>query len=753
MADPAASPNPGPQQEQMANKDSQTYELQILRRDLKETYPKCSELPAVAPYRGDLACASSQFFNTVHSGYYPSLKDDPISKTPDGKQGTPVGLGLLLSGGYEASAYLDAEVLVTTLNSGDQAPKTIKDRQMQVQRNISENRPMAVIVQKDSMASEEDSKKASDKDSKRKASGKGFPLFPCTLENMREGEYPNEDLESWPLGWFMPLYMWALRAENGKPIYQIIMSKMALAEHSFWANPDHAHPPKLEDRDFTIMPEVEDCSVCSEQSLRLFKENFVCLNQECPAWCKSGGKFIEVGKVDDKGNVIQHWTYTDCLLQERFDPRTPVEAPVPAYPDLYEPFTDMAQRYTEQMKIFQDDMAHNRQPDQQVIAALCKSSSQGFQCPDCSRLNSRVRWDGWSCSKKSCGFYFDAPPPYLTPEFLKRCSDAEDEKRKWKNLDPTKQAGYQGSEKIDDYTFDHHHFGDEDGGKYGISHGKPGTEAMRWCDDLLARVQEEIGTGRTPIARRRHNTQLSTTLTNHFTVNTGTVYTYRAHVPTIAFEDAPLFKEATEHIGKLLQDLFQIPEAERPNQCYIAAYTPGSSMNYHSDRALGKIVISVTSGGSCTFVIGIKKIFDYGRAEEGKPWITDDPVVVGCLEYEYRREIKDKLIAGEITQAEWQKLFEARMSKLKMHKPRTPRPLAKFHLKHGDICIMNGKLFQEYFKHCAEVNGQMPLRIALTFRTVQEAMTVLAMLQGSKVTKRGNDAAEAGPSKKAKTAK
>lgn len=77
--------------------------------------------------------------------------------------------------------------------------------------------------------------------------------------------------------------------------------------------------------------------------------------------------------MDKKGNVIKHWTYTDCLIQERFDPQIPVEAPISAYPNLYEPFPDMAQRYTDQMKIFNDDIAQNRQPDQQVIAALCKS--------------------------------------------------------------------------------------------------------------------------------------------------------------------------------------------------------------------------------------------------------------------------------------------------------------------------------------------------------------------------------------------
>ncbi|CAN8105887.1 unnamed protein product [Discula destructiva] len=517
----------------------------------------------------------------------------------------------------------------------------------------------------------------------------------------------------------------------------VILEKVDLEKRSWWANPAHASPPSITERDFTTKAEAEDCPVCDEQSIRMFTEGFVCLNTECPEWWKSEGATIEHG--DD-------WTYSNRFLQQRFDRSLEVRGLDPALPKLYMEFDVFFKKnYTDLAEV----IFHQEVPKQQSIVALCQGLMKGFACPreqgGCGKLNARVRWSEWHCANPSCTFRRHAPPPTLSPAFLSQCTKKEDAQRKWKGFNFLKVPGYQEKSHCGNYMAHKYKLAED----CYISILRPDETGLQKADDMFCKILDQANNNQIHLERRTHQTKGGKVLTNHFTMNYGEVYKYKTHVPTLPFADAPpSVEQAVEYMNQQLQTFFS-KNTGTFNQLYFACYLAAMAMNMHDDgeAGLGPIVAGWNLGGRGTFSFAIKPLFDNGRpmTSEGKPrvggqWITEDPLIIGCKEYEYRKEIQTRLQVGEITLDEWRQLFAKRMEKAQG----TRRVLMKFPLDHGDIIVMHGSKTQTYLEHSAEVDKAMPMRLALTFRTVEGDMEI------KRKPKRGSEVGEASSAKRHK---
>lgn len=136
-----------------------------------------------------------------------------------------------------------------------------------------------------------------------------------------------------------------------------------------------------------------------------------------------------------------------------------------------------------------------------------------------------------------------------------------------------------------------------------------------------------------------------------------------------------------------------------------------------------------TLGGHATFKFSIKPQFNYGRRQKGGKWMKPqgglvDIVPAGCIEEDFRADLKAKFERREISAEEWtnrlQEHMDAHVANLAYKKLYPKRVLVSFTVEHGDVVIMWGPNTQRYMEHMVECCS--PLRFAITLRRVTKDM-------------------------------
>lgn len=176
------------------------------------------------------------------------------------------------------------------------------------------------------------------------------------------------------MGWFQVTHIWAEKS-NGKTCFKFRLEKIDLKSKSWWAPSNTPMPPT--DRDFVTKTECCTCVKCTVESIQVFQQTWMCLNEACPLfWTVNGGK------------PPAGLTYNPTFLSERSEWPKRIKPPFPLRP-----------------AVFTVDPGH---PE----LAYSLASWKGMVCPNCGRCNSRILWRKWRCATQGCGFWHDIQ---LTP--------------------------------------------------------------------------------------------------------------------------------------------------------------------------------------------------------------------------------------------------------------------------------------------------------------------------------------------------
>jgi hypothetical protein len=337
------------------------YEQKILRRN-DEQGPMRGLVPAwaqvlytspdettkadTAQSRDDLA-ASTEWFRAYQGGIY--------SKTP-------ILYGLLFAGYAGERSYMDAEILITSLNGEEAAKnaahgrKTLTANRVKCARKaLDDKRLVGVIAQRD----------AANKPVKPKPKMPPWrPLFPVPMP---------PEYESCVVDWFFVTDIWPERCAGGI-VWMVRLQKQDLCKLSYWAL-DNDAPPPLAQRDYLTKVEQRQCATCQRTSPFMFEETWLCRNEECSAFWN----------LPQRVPHLHELTYSDKWLQER--EYRDVGVPPPFYIDFdawYEA------NYLNPMRLNLDKAG---------IILLSKNLTQGFRCTRCQMVNRRVEWRRWACRK------------------------------------------------------------------------------------------------------------------------------------------------------------------------------------------------------------------------------------------------------------------------------------------------------------------------------------------------------------------
>lgn len=545
-----------------------SYGEEIIRRDM-ETWEPFGKPKHFAQRRTDFA-NSTQWFRGLQTGYWSTNSGDPRNGKDANGQEKKYCTGLYIAGCPPAGRYLDSEVIITSINGPENTARHIADRKREVEHNIAERVPVGVAVSKDAW----------------KPDANGVRTFPCPIP---------EGLECVALAWFLVTHMWPqpVVSENGvtKTVWMARLEKIDLSERSWWSNAalGSLPHPKVEERDFTTKAASEDCDTCGQNSVRLFKSNFVCLNEGCEKWFRVNGQLVE----HQPGSIV----YNDDFLRERFDRLDDALAPQPleeTYPSLYPTFKKFIEKnYPESQGSGTSVTAAN-------LAARNEALLTGFSCPQCGLANSRIQYHGWYCRNTDCKdaegnanpFGYHAPPPMVTPALL----EAERQHAaKTKTTDKPLSAllGYQGKR---DLPFHDAHELDFGGGcRATIFRPKPGGPAVVRADRLFKEVQQHAASGALGLARRSVTANGGLNLTNHFVENFGKRYNLPFALSDIPLNEAPaVVRDALESANGYMREYFGDDNDDSEfNEIYIAGYlSKKMGMGFHDDgeTGLGSII-------------------------------------------------------------------------------------------------------------------------------------------------------------------
>lgn len=84
----------------------------------------------------------------------------------------------------------------------------------------------------------------------------------------------------------------------------------------------------------------------------------------------------------------------------------------------------------------------------------------------------------------------------------------------------------------------------------------------------------------------------------------------------------------------------------------------------------------------------------YNGFNKSRTLLQDDPVLPGCANEDERRDLKQRLINGEITQQEYDKVRQGMVKGRCADAP----VLLKMQLNHGDMVVMHGENLQQYYE-------------------------------------------------------
>lgn len=210
-------------------------------------------------------------------------------------------------------------------------------------------------------------------------------------------------------------------------------------------------------------------------------------------------------------------------------------------------------------------------------------------------------------------------------------------------------------------------------------------------------------------------------------------YKYVVSVDSKGFDEAPpeimralgRLTWATEHAINAAGDTF-LP----PNELLMLGYFEDMAIGvcvtvclkdqlltvckYHDDgeSSLGPTIATLSLGASAKMYIRMKDKY-YNGCSASKKLLADDPVLQNCVKYDERRELKQQLENGVITNAVYN---ERRQKLLEGIKRKEAAPLIYMPINHGDLVVMHGANLQKYYEHSVIPDGR--LRFALTSRYI-----------------------------------
>lgn len=539
-----------------------SYGQRIIRRDM-ETWEALSIPKHFSERRADFAKVTS-WFHHPQSGFYSTNSGDPRSGKDENGDDKKYCIGFYLAGNPPTGQYLDSEVIITSINNPNSKEKTTSDRKKEAQHSLEGRIPVGIAVSRDAW----------------KPAANGVRTFPCAIP---------QGLDCVVLEWFLITFMWAKPApkENNeiKTVWMVRLEKIDLSERSWWSNAAHGSLPypSLEERDFNTKAAMEACGACGEESVRIFKSQFVCLNQDCDEWYRVHGEHAEKQPY----NIV----YNDDFLAERFDRADISFTPRPLegyYPNLYPSFEEFLTRnYPESPATAEN------------IAARGVALTTGFTCPQCGMTNSRMQYHGWYCRNTECRdaeghinpFGYHAPPPTMTTALL----DAEHKQAKAKaDKHLNKLLGYQRAEDLGSHIAHEFDFGA--GCRATLLRPKRGSAALDTADRLFREFQEDAASGALGLARRTmDNRSGSDSMTNHFCENFGERYRLPYAMSDIPLDKAPaVVSDALTTANGYMREYFGDDNNECEfNEVNVAAYlSKEMKMKYHDDgeTGLGSII-------------------------------------------------------------------------------------------------------------------------------------------------------------------
>lgn len=543
-----------------------SYGQKIIRRDM-ETWTAVSRPEHYAQRRTDFATATP-WFRGVQTGFWSTNSGDPRNgKDANGRE-KKYCTGLFIAGCPPVGRYIDSEVVITSINGPENTERHIADRKREMMHNLVERVPVGIAVSRDACKPDAD----------------GVRTFPCPIP---------DGLDCVALDWFLVTYMWPKPAKNGggmaKTVWMVRLEKIDLSKRSWWSNAAHASLPypSLEERDFKTKAAMEICGVCGHASVRLFKAQFVCLNEDCGNWFLVHGRHAE----NQPDNIV----YDDKFLAERFDRFDVALTPRPleqSYPKLYLTFEQFV------AKNHPDSQAAESSVTAANLAARNEALLAGFSCPNCGLANPRFQYHGWYCRNTDCRdedgkvnpFGYHAPPPLVTPALL----EAERQQTKVKADKPLSTLlGYQGAIDVGSHVAHELDFGG--GCRATIFRPKPGSAAVAKADALFRQVQEDAASGALGLARRSVSANGGPNLTNHFVENYGERYNLPFALSDIPLDQAPdVVNDALATANGYMREYFGDDNDECEfNEIYIAAYlSKKMGMSFHDDgeTGLGSII-------------------------------------------------------------------------------------------------------------------------------------------------------------------
>ncbi|KAG8161356.1 hypothetical protein KVR01_009620 [Diaporthe batatas] len=680
-----------------------------------ETWRACSRPPHMAQRRADFA-AATPWFHGVQTGFWSTNAGDPRNTRGAGGAEEKYCTGLYVAGCPPAGRYIDAEVVISSINGAGNNAGLAAAREREMRHSMRSRVPVGIAVNKDAA----------------RPDAHGVQTFPCAVPG---------GLECAVLGWFVATHMWEKpgRGGGGVSVWMVRLEKIDIAARSWWADAKWAGRPHpgLEERDFTTKAADEACPACGEVSVRLFAPRFVCLNKHCRDWFLVDGEHADA----DPANLV----YDRRFLAERLDRLNDGNSLHDAARRFWDFYPAMYPTWEQFLARNHPDAGQASRPSSltpQNLAARNEALLAGFSCPQCGLANSRVDYHRWHCRNTDCRgadgntspFSYHAPPETVTPAFLALERAAAGGGDRAGAAPPLHELhGFVGTVELWSHTCHVFDFGG--GCRLTLFRPRPNSVAAQMSDAVFEAVQGAAASGALGLARRSITANGGGGgLTNHFVENFGERYYLPFALGDNPMAGAPeVVRDALETANIYMGEYFGEDKRDEWefNELYVAAYqSRRMHMSFHDDgeRKLGHVIGTWTLGGHATFKMCIKPQYDYGRKSRDGAWMrpqddgTVDPVPKGCTEEPFRQGLRAQFEQGRIDAAQWaaqlQQHMDAHMAGPQKGRGRAyaKRALVSFAVEHGDVVIMWGPNTQRLMEHAVECRS--PMRFAVTLRRV-----------------------------------
>lgn len=425
-----------------------------------------------------------------------------------------------------------------------------------------------------------------------------------------------------------------------------------------------------EEATFDKMFEKEGCSLCSEESLTIFAEGWVCTNVECSS----------LGR-DQSGQIPKTKTYSQRFLQPWVSQEWIKKTAPPLLPDLL---------------IQQPQLTDNSEKSFKTMRDFWR----GWVCPVCHTMNKRLDYHQMVCP---CGeFSVPSPPPNLTlgqvtkKEFLEL--NATDK------LPPVVKirdgaAKLTEQEFTDNYAIYTWEFERE--AKVTALYPRAAVHTgPNGNDQVFEEMQKKTRSGAIPMKRVPFGSSTGLA-TRQFCANFGRDYKASMIMSTTPFDQAdPLIGQLVRRAEAVVMGTIGMNVSF--NEALLLAYLPEMAISWHDDGEadLGHTVISHSVGGNCVMKFAMKGRYWYGRKSGSKEKVTltpDDPHLPGCEKMQERRALLDKYGKGELTKMEYETQLRDVVRDLTVNRENLSPHLLSLTVPHGGYIIMHGKNMQKYY--------------------------------------------------------